>query len=71
MGTSNVAAHGFLQSEAMSLSKRPQEGRIRTTTKAHAEEKGIDVREGRKKRRRGWFNFSPVILAEILPGDNT
>ena len=50
MGTSNVAAHGFLQSEAMSLSEGPQEGRTRTTTKAHAEEKGIDVWERRKKK---------------------
>jgi hypothetical protein len=70
MDTSNVAAHDFLLSEAMTLSEGPHEGRTSTTTKAHAEAKGIDVWEGRKKKRGGWFNFSPVMLAEILPGDN-
>ncbi len=60
MGTSNVAAHDFLLSEAMTLSKCVQTGRARTKTKAHAEEKGIDIREGAKKKRGGWFNFLPV-----------
>jgi hypothetical protein len=68
--TSTVAAHGFLQSEAMSLSKGAQTGRTGTNTKAHAEEKGIDVWEGRKKKQGDWFNFSLVILAHILSGDN-
>jgi hypothetical protein len=70
MGTSNLAVHGFLPSEPINLSKGPQTGTTRTKTKAHAEEKGIYVREGGKKKQRDWFNFSPVILAKIPPGDN-
>jgi hypothetical protein len=79
MGTSDGAVHGFLLSEATNLAKRPQIGRIRTTTKADAEGKagnrdetrGEEKPRGRFSERCPWFTFSPVILAHILAGDNT
>ena len=41
MSTSHGAIHGFLLREAINLPKGAQTGRIRTKTKAHAEEKGM------------------------------
>jgi hypothetical protein len=74
MGTADGTVHGFLLREATTLAKRPQRGRIRTTTKADAEGKagnrdeisGEEKPRGRFSERCPWFTFSPVILAHIL-----